>query len=261
MKHIELPGISTKILGKRCIYLEEVDSTNDFLKEHGREMEDGTVVIASEQIAGKGRLGRSWVSSRGEGLYLSVLLKNLAPNIRQLLPLICGLAVCKGLSRICQSECALKWSNDVLCGEKKICGILCESRITSESSLAIAGMGVNLKQTAQTLNGSGLLYATSLFADTGKIYDPISIASLIITELEEALDRSADQGWEELREEYKTRCLTIGRQIRVIQNNREIIAKSLDIAQDGSLICEGDGGEIFSVHSGETSVRGIYGYV
>lgn len=248
----------TEWLGKSLEIFDELGSTNTYLKEHADKFPHGAAVIAKRQIQGRGRLGREWQQSGGENLALSVLLHNVDPKILPVLPLIAGVAVTSALNKLCGISTVLKWSNDVLLEGRKLCGILCESRI-AEKSFAVIGIGVNLSGGAEDFERLGLVYATSLKLATDKNYGIFEVAAKICRELEPILENFAKNGFDDIREEYKRRCVTLGREVCVDCNGKKRNGKALDIGADGSLICELDG-ERVSIHAGEASVRGLYGY-
>jgi len=258
-----LPGLTTRCLGRSFVHLDEVDSTNNYCKDNAATLPHGAVVLADFQTGGKGRLGKSWSNPRGHTLSFSILLKeNIRLEDMTLLPLLAGLGVCRGLDSLCGLEFAIKWSNDVLCQGKKVCGILCESRISAAGSelSAVIGIGVNLLQTCEDFAQLDLVYANSLFLATGRSYLPEQAASAVLNELEPVLDSFIAGGFQPLREAYKARCITLGRQVLIRQNEVEQEVFARDIAPDGSLLCTMADGKTQKINAGETSVRGIYGY-
>ena len=251
----KLPNLDTKWCGRKFIHLEEIGSTNDYLKSG--DFPDGTVVIADRQTAGKGRSGKNWSGApAGQALYLSVLFHSMKIDDMGLLPLLCGLAAAQSLGE----TAVIKWPNDLLLGEKKVCGILCESRIQGEQVLAVCGLGMNLGQPASFFEENGLPYATSLLAATGQSLPVLTVAAKLLGTLEPILDRYRKEGFAPFLQDYCDRCVTLKRQVRVILERETIQAKAVSVALDGSLICEKDG-KSFLIRAGEASVRGLYGYV
>ncbi len=240
--------------GKNLAMLDEVDSTNDYLKREAESLPHGAAVIAKRQNAGKGRIGRGWQSG---GLMMSFLMHGLAPEKLSALPLAVGLAVAGALEKLSATPgFGLKWSNDVLFGDQKLAGILCEGTIAGKRAYAVAGIGVNLEQTREELDGLGLVYASSLKTATGKSYGILPVARAIFDEFEPIYEIYKLMGFSALREKYKSRCVTLGREIRVITGETERRGVAADIACDGGLVLR-DGGVI---RAGEASVRGLYGY-
>lgn len=254
-----LPGLGTRWLGRRWEHLEQVDSTNDECKRRSGELPQGAAVTASLQTAGKGRLGKQWNVQAGSGLALSFLLRGGRVEEMGQIPLLAGLAVCRALEDHCGVSCGLKWSNDVLCSGKKLCGILCESRLDGLENTVVVGIGVNLLQTAEQLESLGLVYATSLLLATGKRWEAPPLAAAILNTFEPLWEQFRAEGFEPIRLAYRERCVTLGKEVRVLYRGEEKQGVALEIGPDGSLLCRIDGA-IRPVLAGEASVRGLYGY-
>lgn len=255
----ELPGLKTVRLGRRLLYFDELASTNAYLKENAAVLPHGAAVIAQSQIKGRGRPGKSWSDPAGAGLALSLLLHGQNTSDISRLPLLAGLGVVFSLEAITGESFSLKWSNDVLYCGKKLCGILCESKIAAQGTSAVVGIGVNLAQTQPDFDHLGLVYATSLQLATGKIVPNLPLAGEICNQFEQILEDFEENGFNRLKETYKSRCITLGKQVRVITGKTEQTGLACDIADDGALICE-IGGKLVPIYAGETSVRGLYGY-
>lgn len=251
--------LDTLWLGRNQEYFDELDSTNLYLKEHADGLPHGAAVIAKRQTQGRGRLGRSWAQGGGD-LALSFLLHGIDAEKLSVLPLVTGVAVASALEKLCGITPALKWSNDVLCEDRKLCGILCESRLSGRKAFAVLGIGVNLSGSREDFELLDLVYATSLKLATGKSFGIFEVAAKICNELEPVLENFEKNGFDSIWEEYKRYCVTLGREVRVVRDGQELQGRAVDIGGDGSLICE-IGGETVSIHAGEASVRGIYGYV
>ena len=254
-----LPGLVTKEIGRTFIHLDRVDSTNDYLKENAHRLPNLAVVIAGCQTRGKGRSGRSWSSRPGDGLYMSLLLKDPPPEDLSRMPLLVALAVRSELESLCGQPFQIKWSNDLLYEGKKLCGILCENRPERGQNIAVVGIGVNLGQSRQTLDSLGLVYATSLLLATNKLFSPKEVASAICNALESVLLKNSGGGLPGLLDEYRKHCVTLGKQVKIIRGGDQIQGKAVDIAGDGSLLCE-IGGQVVPILAGEVSIRGMDGY-
>lgn len=249
----------TMWLGKSLEYFDELNSTSSYLKDNAVRLPHGAAAIAKRQTQGRGRLGRDWSQSSGDNLALSVLLHDADIKLLSALPLAVGVAVASALEGLCGITLALKWSNDVLFENRKLCGILCESRINAGKAFAVIGIGVNLSGSDEDFERLNLVYATSLKLATGKSFEVFRVASEICCKMELILENIEKNGLGCILEEYKRYCVTLGKEVRIVCDGAEQRAKALDIGEDGSLICE-VGGKVISVNAGETSVRGIYGY-
>ncbi len=248
--------ISSNISGCTLLTFDTLPSTNTYIKEHADELPDRTVVIADLQSNGKGRIGNTWLATRGM-LPLSILIK--APQNGHDLTVVCAVAVCRAVERLCGIKAGIKWTNDIICSERKVCGILCESSVKCSSDGAIynnvvCGMGLNVNQDKDFFEKSGLPNAASLYMLTGKKYDKMIAAEYIIAELIQLTDTD----FSEVIKEYSERCVTLGKAVKLVQNNTETTAFAKAIAPDGCLICENENGE-FTVNSGLVRVRGVGG--
>lgn len=239
----------------RKIKLEEVDSTNNYLKQHRGELPDGTLVTAKLQTAGKGRRGHDWLADQGM-LPLSLLLKQ--PPHPDTLTLCAGVAVCEALEPLLPSEqLGIKWPNDIILRDHKLCGILCESVCFGSSIDIVCGIGVNLSQSAEFFKKANIPHGGSVEMLTGVV---IEDREKLAEEIAERLYRYSRDGFEAVREQYVKRCLTVGKRIRLIENGQEREAFAEGIASNGFLICSDENGR-FEVNSGEVSVRGLLDYV
>lgn len=238
----------------KTIFLDEVDSTNNYLKAHCNELSDHTVVTALRQNAGKGRLGHSWEGT-AEMLPLSILFKQ--PTEPENLSARAGLAVCEALEdAVCGHHAGLKWPNDIILENRKVCGILCESTRVGACLNVICGIGVNISQSEDYFSGLGLTNAGSILSITGLLID----RNELLERIAKRVIFRCTMPFSECFDEYKKRVLNIGREVRLIKNGAEKIAFAEDISAQGFLICRDENG-VFEVNSGEVSVRGKEGYV
>jgi BirA family biotin operon repressor/biotin-[acetyl-CoA-carboxylase] ligase len=178
--------LDTRRLGRRVLVFERLDSTNAYAAELAQDpAHDGVVVIAREQTAGRGQHGRSWQCPPGAGVLMSVLLFP-PPGLRRpaLLTAWAAVAVCETVRRAAGLSPHIKWPNDVLVGGRKVCGILIE-----QSRGTVAGMGLNVNQSADSLARAGLPLAGSLASCAGQTFDADAVARLLIGQLDEEYDR------------------------------------------------------------------------
>ena len=236
----------------KLITLDSTPSTNGWLREHIAELSHGTAITAIEQTDGRGRRGNVWLGNGGM-LPLSVLLKGVPHP--ETVTLCAAVAVCRVLERECGCSCGIKWPNDIIICERKVCGILCESVWKGDSISVVVGVGVNLTQPQDYFETAGIPYGGSL-----EMFAKAPDREHITLSLAEALREYCMMSFEELSAEYRERCLTLGRQVRIIGANGERTAFATDLDDGGRLVCE-DKTERFVVNSGEVSVRGLLGYI
>ncbi len=139
--------LNTRWVGHNLVFLEQVDSTNEEAKRQAEKgAPDGTLVAAAEQSAGKGRRGRTWISEKGTGVWMSLLLRpDFPPECASMLTLVAAMAVEKGISRVTGVDGQIKWPNDVVIEGKKVCGILTEMSTEMECiHYVVVGIGINV---------------------------------------------------------------------------------------------------------------------
>lgn len=247
------------MIGAKILQFEELTSTNTYLKENAEHLPDGCVVTAQYQSAGKGRLGRQWIIPKGLAVSLSFLLKDPSYDI-SLLPILCAVATAKAVEETTGVRLQIKWPNDLILNQKKLCGILCESVIKKDSIFAIGGIGINVNQQPVHFSQESLPYATSLRIEQNCSFSINKIESALIDSLEEVLCQYQKYGFSSLKPAYCGRLYNIGKEVQILYREKTVVATAAGIADNGNLVCKKDG-KTFLVNSGEASVRGLYGYV
>ena len=242
--------------------LDTVDSTNLICKRMAmQDAPDGSIVIADAQTAGRGRLGRSFQSARGHGLYLSVLWRAEGAVQRwMILPALAAVAASRAVERSAGLQVQIKWPNDLVLGDKKVGGILPESVLLGSEMAVVLGIGINVTQRKEDFEGEVADIAASLEMLAGRAVSRPALAAALMEQLHELRCCAMEQP-ELWLEEYRSRCLTVGREVRVITPQGEKTARALAVEQDyGLSVCYEDG-SVETVRAGEVSVRGLYGYV
>lgn len=251
-------NLKTKWLAKKLVYLPEVDSTNQEVKRIACDYPNGTAVVAEKQTAGKGRLGRVWSSPKGTGLWFSILLKpNIAPNQIAGITLACGLGVCKAIRKYTGLNALIKWPNDIIIGNKKICGILTEMKAEADKiSYAVVGIGINVNTTE--FEEDIKHKATSLSVEANKAIDRAELFKEIMVYLERSFDDYFSNPDEVVSDEYIKLCATLGRNVAVARGNTAFNGKAVGVEATGDLLVEIADGTTIQVSSGEVTVQGIY---
>ena len=248
----------------RFHYIESLDSTNDRLKAMAKQgAPHGTILIADRQTGGHGRRGRSFLSPGGVGIYFSLLLRpECAPT--ELMHLTCATAaaMCDAVENAADFRPGIKWTNDLVFGGRKLCGILTELgfRPSGELDYAIIGIGVNCCQREADFPPELQDIAGSLAMVTGRDIDRAKVAAAMMEALY-AMSQSLLSGKETLLASYRKDCITIGQEVSLVRGEEIRHGKALDVDDDGALVVAFPDGSIEHVNSGEVSVRGMYGYV
>ena len=240
----------------RLTLLSETDSTNTRLKLMAQQgAAEGTVLIADSQTAGRGRLGRSFSSPGGEGIYLSMLLKAESETLMTLTPRA-AVAVCRAIESLCAVRCGIKWVNDVLINERKICGILTE--FDAESGFVIIGVGINVNNREFPPEIENV--ASSILLRTGERLSRSALAAAVIRELDRACaSRNTDLSG--CLREYRDRCVNVGRRCFILRGQEKTPVQVLGVNDDFTLSVLHSDGRTQALSAGEVSLRGIEGYV
>ena len=256
--------LDTERMGREIRYFASIDSTNQYAKRiaENEEAKDGTLVIADEQTAGKGRSGRHWVTPPKEAIACSLLLRpRLAPELISMVTLVMGLAVARAVNSLYEIHAGIKWPNDIVVKGKKLCGILTEmSAEIGEVHYIVIGFGINANLT--WFPEEIRLVATSLKLETGHEVNRAQLIAGVMEEFERLYGLFEEDGsLKRLQDDYNALSVNRNQPVRVLDPKGEYTGCSRGIDEEGALIVETQNGEIHRVVSGEVSVRGIYGYV
>ena len=259
-----LANIPTPCPWRDTVYwYDTIDSTNNRAKELAKKgARHGTVIIAGNQTEGRGRMGRSFSSPEGMGVYLSVILRpGCTPDKLMHLTCAAGVAAMKAVQAVYQVCPDIKWANDLVLGGKKLGGILTELIFKGNVvDYAIVGIGINCCQRQEDFPEELQDIATSLLIQTGKKISPAILAAALTEQLFH-MDWTLFSGKEQLMETYRRHCITLGKEIVILQNDTKYTATAFDIDTDGGLIARFADGSEKVINSGEVSVRGLCGYL
>ena len=232
------------ILGNPILHFTSLNSTNEYAKSILKTAQEGTVIIADEQIAGKGRFGKEWYSPKG-GLWFSIILKPEKPTLSSL---VSGIALCDALKTLGLGP-KIKWPNDILIGSKKVAGILVEI----ENNTVIVGIGLNLN--ISTFPSDLKDNATSLFIETGKNFEKKRILNLILKKIKNRYKMMTDKKIKELLEDWRSYSITLGKKIKVQMPNRSIKGEAIDIDEDGALLVKLSNNSIQRIIAGTCTIQ------
>ncbi|NJE47547.1 biotin--[acetyl-CoA-carboxylase] ligase [Thermococcus sp. GR7] len=242
-----MSGLGSEIIGRKIIHLREVDSTNEYAKLIALDEREGTVVVADRQTAGKGRKGRTWASPEG-GLWMSVILKPKAESKHlSKLVFIGALAVVDTLWKF-GIEAGIKWPNDVWVNGRKICGVLTEGRI---GEFVILGIGLNVNNDApEELRKM----ATSMREFLGREVSLSEVFRALIRNLDHWYRLFLNGRYAEIISALKERSIVLGKEVKIIDDETELVGRAVDIDVDGALILETPKGRVRVLH-GDVSLR------
>ncbi len=270
-----LEQLQTEWAGRPTLVFDSVDSTNSEAKRRAEDGADaGLLVIGEEQTAGRGRRGRSWASERGEGIFMSLLLRpDIAPGNASMLTLVMGLAVRDALEEVCgwdgrmsdhgsdkPRDIMIKWPNDIVIDGKKVCGILTEMSAEMDCvHYIVIGVGINVhndafpEDVAQT--------ATSIRQQTGEQISRAALVAACLKHFEEYYGMFLEtQDLCALMDLYNTHLINRDREVCIRDADRDDTGTARGINARGELLVDTPQGER-CVSAGEVSVRGVYGYV
>ncbi len=255
--------IGTKWAGRDVIYFAKTDSTNLRAKAAGEQgCPHGTLFVADQQTAGRGRRGRGWESQDGENVYMTLLLRpQISPDKASMLTLVMALSVMEGVWQACQVQTEIKWPNDLVINGKKISGILTEMNAEVDYiHYVVIGIGINVNQTEfpEEIKDT----ASSLKSETGAQVFRAEMIARILERFEqnyEVFEKTEDLSG--LQETYNQRLVNRDRDVTVLDSAGAYHAHALGINERGELMVKTQEGEVRSIFAGEVSVRGVYGYV
>ncbi len=253
-------NLNTKILGKKVVYFDTIGSTNDYAKKIAKEAIEGTLIISEEQTKGRGRMGRYWHSLKGDGIWVSIILKpNIYPYEAPFVTQVVGASIVKALNKLGISP-SIKWSNDILLNGKKVCGILTEmSAEIDKIDYLIVGMGMNVKNLNFPQEVKHM--ATSIWREGYQI-KRIELLKSIIEEFETLyLNYIQKKDPHEIIKICKENSAIIGKTVYILKGEEKTKAKAIDINEKGNLIVLDENNEKKELLSGEVSIRGEKGYV
>ncbi len=285
--------MKTKTIGRKVYYQEEVDSTNNIAKrlvdststaKHLSNYSEnhGLLVIAEHQHAGKGRRGRTWVSPKGTGIWMTLALTpQISPTHASMLTLVTALSVAEAIRQETTLEAMIKWPNDIVVNNRKVCGILTE--MSSEPDYihyVVIGIGINANTETFPEEISPIAASLKLELSKEKCKDQLSDDSRLNKENNQTINRShlickimenfehhyetflQTESLINLQERYNTLLINAGKQVKVIEpgNQPPLTGTALGINPQGELLIN-TGTQTQAIMSGEVSVRGLYGYV
>ena len=239
-------NLKTLWLGKDLLIFDEVQSTNATALSSVHDSPNGTVVLAETQVQGKGRLTRPWASPPG-GIWMSLILKPKIPLSEvSRINMAVGVAICRTVSSLFGLQAGIKWPNDILIQERKVCGILIEVGAQMDQlDYAVVGVGINANNSLAFFPADWR--ATSMAAELGREIDRCELIARMLEEMESAIE---DMNVPDIYEEWRSLSLTLNKQVRISSYSGDLEGEVVDLADDGALLLR-QGNDLLRVLAGD----------
>ncbi|GGB33319.1 biotin--[acetyl-CoA-carboxylase] ligase [Virgibacillus dakarensis] len=247
-------GLNTEWLGKTIVHKQVTTSTQHIAHQLARDNADhGTIVVADEQTAGKGRMDHTWNSPKNKGIWMSLILRPATlPYLAPQFTLLTATVLADVLTEETHTAPKIKWPNDILLNGKKIAGILTEMQAEQDTiQYVVIGIGINVNQSEQELPADIRHKATSLAIETGRTWDTQKLIQRILLTFEQAYDHYLKNGFLEVKHKWESYGFKIGETIRIKTMRETWRARFMGIAEDGALLTKASDGEMKKIYSAE----------
>ena len=228
---------STTKLNYNIIWKDTIESTNTFILENQDSLKNKTIIATLNQTKGRGTKKRTFKSIPQKTLAFSILLKKIELSCLIKIPILTAICFIKTAKNFSINSCKIKWFNDILIENKKIAGILCESKILNKTANIVIGVGANILSTEQELINLSLLKATSIFSKTNLKIDPTDFLNVFV-EIFDKLFKTLINNEKKLINLYEKNCQTIGKNIKIfnLKTGEIFFGKALNLTPFGHLL-------------------------
>jgi BirA family biotin operon repressor/biotin-[acetyl-CoA-carboxylase] ligase len=264
VSHLDLSSVqatlTTHTFGRNLVILPSTGSTNDVAKELAAQgAPEGTVVLADEQTAGRGRMGRHWSAPPGTCLLCSILFRpNLPPTQTPWLTMLCSLAAADAVEQVTGLPVALKWPNDLIIsnlqsqGWRKLAGVLTETGVEGgQMAFVVVGIGINVNVELEVLPTLAP-DATSILAETGQPVDRVTLLAAFLAGIEQRYE--ALQAGESPHQEWAARLATLGQPVRAVTPSETLIGVAESVGEDGALLLRTSDGTLHRLLAGDVTL-------
>lgn len=248
---------AARVIGRDIRVFSETSSTNDVVEKLARDgVPEGAVVFAEAQSEGRGRLGRTWVSPSGMGLWFSILLRpRLHPTSATQLTVLAAVGVARAIERHTSLKPEIKWPNDILIGRRKVAGILLEmSAELDRIRHAVLGIGIDVNLPAEAFPEPLRAIATSLAAEAGHAIDRPGLATRVLAELDHLYGRMHAGDFHEVGDEWMRRCSTLGQHVSIQMGSRAVAGRAEALDEDGALLVRTEHGVLERIVGGDVTL-------
>jgi BirA family biotin operon repressor/biotin-[acetyl-CoA-carboxylase] ligase len=249
-------NLTTEYIGREIHHYSEVDSTNNVAKELAEKgSPEGTIIIAESQRSGKGRRGKKWLSPQG-GVWMTIILRpDVQPSQAPFLTLLTGVAVAETLKKECNLDVGIKWPNDILIGNKKVCGILTEASARGEElDYIVVGIGIDLNVDVDDFPPGLREGATSLQQELEKEVSGVKLVQNFLVNFEKLYNDFKKGQANQILNKWRRLSTTIGSTVEVRKKGRTVRGEAVGITKDGVLILEMPDGTLRKIISGNAPI-------
>jgi BirA family biotin operon repressor/biotin-[acetyl-CoA-carboxylase] ligase len=246
-------NLKTRRIGKKILVYDSTSSTNDIAAEYSKNKNnDGLVIFAEEQTAGRGRAGNQWLSGRADSVLCSIVLLENKINA-ELLSLTCAVAVAEAIGKPAKAEAKIKWPNDIILNGKKVAGILVESKPNNGGTAFIVGIGINCHQKKDSFSAELQPIATSIDIESHSTIDRITLAKRLLTSIDHWLDVAQRNG-QEVIDKWRKLSLLLNHRVTLIFNGKKFTGNCIGIDPEKGLILQLDTGGVRMFDAAHTSI-------
>ncbi len=238
-----LSGLKTSIIGNKIYHFDELGSTNEEAKRLAPDEDEGTVIISETQKSGRGRMGRDWTSPRG-GIYISVILTPTIPASHAYhLTLVAGISVANAIRNL-GIDAYIKWPNDILINNRKVCGILTEINAEIEKiNYIVLGIGINANVDTGMFPSELKEGSTSLKSELGKPVERVSFVQNLLYEFEQEYIKFKSKPFTDIVDEWISLSDSIGKEVSIMTPSKMVEGKAIGVTKNGALIVKKDDGK------------------
>jgi len=256
-------NLATISWGKEYLYtFDEIDSTNEMAKKYAASGKpEGTVVVAEKQLQGKGRLRRTWDSPKGQGIWVSVIIRpNILPTSAPQITFVLAVGMVRAMDKALGLKAEIKWPNDILINGKKVAGILTELSAEIERiDYIVFGIGLNVNQKKEDFPEEFRNKAMSLSMALGQNVSRVKLLQAMLEELERTYHEYLEKGFAYILKEWKANSCTLGKEVQIIMEGDKLEGKAVDLDQDGFLIIQDKNNQLHRIIAGDVSLRDAEG--
>jgi len=246
-------NLKTKRVGRKIMVYKSTSSTNDIAAEYAKNKNnDGLVIFAEEQTAGRGRAGTGWFSNPGDSILCSIVLTECGIS-GELLSLAVAVSAAEAVGKTASSNAKIKWPNDIILKGKKVAGILLESKRRSGRNIYILGIGINCHQKRIEFPEELRKTATSIDAENRTICDRISLAKRLLTSVDRWLE-IAEKNGNRVTRRWCSMSLLLNQRVTVIYSGREFTGNCIGIDPEKGLVLQLDRGGVRMFDAAHTTI-------